>query len=186
MEDEKIIELYRRRDREAIAETEKKYGGYLFAVAGNILQSHEDAEECVNDTYFKVWNSIPPAWPKVFSAFLGKITRNLAFSRYRRERAEKRGGGEVTLILDELEECISGDNSTEKAVEMSELKETLNAFLRGLSEDKRNLFLRRYWYCDSISEISKSFSVSEASVRMKLMRLREKLRLYLTERGFEA
>ena len=185
MEDERIIELYWNRNREAIAETEKKYGGYCFTIANGILKSCEDAEECVNDTYFKTWNSMPPVHPKILSAFLGKITRNLAFSRYRLETAEKRGGGEIDLVLDELGECVSGCDSVEKALELSELKDSLNVFLKSLSEDKRNMFLRRYWYCDSISEIAARFSVSEASAAMKLVRIRRKLKLFLTERGFE-
>ena len=185
MEDEKIIELYWARDREAIAETEKKYGGYCFAAANKILCSREDAEECVNDTYFKIWNSIPPVRPKIFSAFLGKITRNLAFSRYRSQTAEKRGGGEITLVLDELGEIVSGSDDVEKSVELSELSEAINGFLKGLSQDKRNIFVRRYWHCDSVKEISARYGMTESSVSMSLMRLRRKLKEFLAERGFE-
>ena len=185
MEDEKIIELYWSRDREAITETDKKYGSYCMAVANNILHITQDAEECVNDTYFKMWNSIPPTRPKILSAFLGKITRNLAFNRYRMENAEKRGGGEMPLILDEISEFVSGNDDVENAVELGELKNVLNAFLKGLSPDKRNIFLRRYWYCDSVKEIAERYAMSEAAVSMNLMRLRKRLRMFLTERGFE-
>ncbi|MBQ8831542.1 MAG: sigma-70 family RNA polymerase sigma factor [Oscillospiraceae bacterium] len=185
MEDEKIIELYWGRDREAISETDKKYGSYCMTVANNILHSTRDAEECVNDTYFKTWNSIPPTRPKILSAFLGKITRNLAFNRYRMENAEKRGGGELPLILDELAELVSGEDDVESAVELSELKNTLNAFLKGLSQDKRSIFLRRYWYCDSVKEIAERYAMSEAAVSMNLVRLRKRLRGFLMERGFE-
>ena len=137
MEDEKIIELYWGRDREAIAETNKKYGAYCMTVANNILQNREDSEECVNDTYFKVWNAIPPTRPKIFSAFLGKITRNLAFNRYRRDTAEKRGGGEMPLILDELSELVSGKDDVENAVELGELKADLNMFLKQFEQMKK-------------------------------------------------
>ena len=185
MEDERIIDLYWARDREAVAETEKKYGGYCFAVASNILQNREDAEECVNDTYFKTWNAIPPTRPRIFPAFLGKITRNLAFNRYRMENAEKRGGGEIALVLDELGEIVSGKDDVEKKLELSELKDAINGFLKGLSADKRNIFVRRYWYCDSVKEISERYGMTEASVSMNLMRLRKRLYGFLTERGFE-
>lgn len=185
MEDEKIIELYWARDRDAIAETEKKYGGFCFAVANKILCSHEDAEECVNDTYFKTWNSIPPVRPKIFSSFLGKITRNLAFSRYRSKTAEKRGGGEIMLVLDELGEIVSGKDDVERKAELSELTDVINSFLKGLSQDKRNIFVRRYWHCDSVKEISRRYGMTESSVSMSLMRLRKKLKDFLAERGFE-
>ena len=185
MEDEKIIELYWGRDRDAITETEKKYGGFCFAIAKNILQCREDAEECVNDTYFKTWNSIPYARPKLLSAFLGKITRNIAFSRYRSENADKRGGGEIMLVLDELSEIVSGENNVEKAFELSELTGAINAFLNGLSAEKRGIFVRRYWHCDSIKVIAERYKMTEPSVAMSLMRLRSKLKVFLTERGFE-
>ena len=185
VEDEKIIELYWERDREAISETDKKYGAYCMTVAKNILKSSEDAEECVNDTYFKTWNSIPPTRPKILSAFLGKITRNLAFNRYRMENADKRGGGDIPLILDELSELVSGQDDVEGAIELSELKAAINAFLKGLSQDKRNIFIRRYWYCDSVKEISARYGMTESAVSMSLMRLRKRLRGFLTERGFE-
>ena len=185
MEDEKIIELYWGRDREAITETNKKYGAYCMTVANNILQNREDSEECVNDTYFKVWNAIPPTRPKIFSAFLGKITRNLAFNRYRRDTAEKRGGGEMPLILDELSELVSGKDDVENAVELGELKADLNIFLKGLPHDKRNIFIRRYWYCDSVNQIAKRYGMTEGTVSTSLMRLRKRLRGFLTERGFD-
>lgn len=185
MEDEKIIELYWGRDRDAITETEKKYGGFCFAIARNILQSSEDAEECVNDTYFKTWNSIPYARPKLLSAFLGKITRNIAFSRYRSENADKRGGGEMALVLDELAEIVSGKDDVEKAFELSELTDAINSFLKSLPAEKRSIFVRRYWHCDSIKVIAERYKMTESSAAMSLMRLRNKLKDFLTERGFE-
>lgn len=185
MEDEKIIELYWARDREAIAETEKKYGGYCMTVANNILHNTQDAEECVNDTYFKTWNAIPPTRPKILSAFLGKITRNLAFNRYRMENAEKRGGGETALVLDELAECVSGKDDVEAHVERNALISAINAFLKGIAQDKRNIFVRRYWYCDSVKQIAERYGMTEAAVSMNLMRLRKRLYGFLTERGFE-
>lgn len=183
MTDEKIIELYFNRDEQAIRETQIKYGNLCFKVAMNILNVAEDAEEAVNDTYLGVWNSIPPQRPNVFSAFLIKITRNLSLKKLRFKTAQKRGNGEATLSYDELSECIPDGQNILSTVEENELARVISDFLRALPEAERRIFICRYFYCDSIEEISKRFCFGESKVKMKLMRTRNKLRTHLTERG---
>ncbi len=185
MEDARIIQLYWDRDERAVAETVQKYGGYCAAIAQNILGSKEDAEECVNDTCLRAWNAIPPQKPNVLSAFLGRITRNLALNRYRRSAAEKRGGKEVPAVLDELAELVSDKSDIEQKIDQRELLSAVNCFLSTLASGKRCLFLRRYWYFDSISSIAARFHMTENSVSVTLNRIRHKLRRYLSERGFE-
>ena len=179
MEDERIIQLYFARNEEAISRTAEKYGNYCHAIAENISGSKEDAEECVNDTYLAAWNSIPPEKPAVLRTFLGRITRNLSFDLYRKKHAEKRGGGQLTLILDELEECVSGGNRPEEEWEKKELTAAIHSFLGKLSEEKRAMFLRRYWFADSVSSIADRFGMSPNAVSVSLSRLREKLRDHL-------
>ena len=185
MDDEKIVQLYFARNEQATQETANKYGNYCNSIAKNILGNNEDAKECVNDTYLNAWNSIPPHRPKTLSTFLGKIVRNLAFNRYKRNRAEKRGGGELPLVLDELAECVSGKDSVEDKYVRKELISTINDFLATLSENKRNIFIRRYWYTESILELAKSYNMESTAVSMMLNRIRVKLHNYLIERGYE-
>lgn len=185
MEDSKIVQLYWDRSPDAISQTAKKYGTYCTSIARNILGNREDAEECVNDTYMNAWNSMPDHRPSVLSAYLGKITRNLAFNRYKRERAEKRGGAEIPLILDELGECVSGKENVEKELAYKELINMINTFLETLPVKKRNIFVCRYWYSDSVADIAKQFGMKENAVSMVLSRLRMRLREYLVERGVE-
>jgi RNA polymerase sigma-70 factor (ECF subfamily) len=185
MDDARIVQLYWERDERAIPATAGKYGGYCTAIAKNILGSNEDAEECVNDTYLSAWNSMPPHRPSVLSAFLGKITRNLSFNRYKRNTADKRGGGELAVVLDELADCVSGKNATEQEFSRQELVKAINSFLDTLPRDKRSIFVCRYWYADSISDIAKRHGMKVGAVSMTLSRLRAKLRSYLSERGFE-
>lgn len=184
MEDTKIVQMYWDRDPDAIVHTADKYGAYLRTIAVNIIGSHEDAEECVNDTYLRAWNAMPPHKPQVLSAFLGKITRNLAFDRYKRRAADKRGGGEISAVLDELSELISDTEELEDALYEKELISAINVFLGTLSPDKRCIFVRRYWYADSVSDIAVRLGKKEGAVSMMLGRLRRQLRDYLTERGF--
>ncbi len=184
MNDQQIVVLYIQRDEQAISATSEKYGSYCTSIAKNILGSNEDAEECVNDTYLHAWNSIPPHKPNVLATFLGKITRNLSFNRYKHGKADKRGGGELPLVLDELAECLISDDSVEKAFEAKELTEAIDVFLSTLSKQKRDMFVCRYWYTDSISDIAERFSMKESAVTMTLTRIRIKLHDYLTERGF--
>lgn len=185
MDDNSIVQLYWDRDEKAIAATSEKYGSYCGAIARNILGNCEDAQECVNDTYLNAWNAIPPHRPEVLSTFLGKITRNISFNLYKYKQAEKRGGGQAAVVLDELEECISGQNMPEDEVFRKELVEAINSFLASISVEKRKIFVCRYWYADSILDIAKKFGVTENSVSVTLNRLRKKLHSYLMERGFE-
>lgn len=184
MEDSEIIALFFDRNPSAIEETSKKYGAYCKAVAVNILGNNEDAEECVNDTYLNTWNAIPPHKPAALAAFLGKITRNLSFNRYKQQKALKRGGGQIALVLDELSDCVSG-GEVEQEIDRLELVEAINAFLDALPEEKRSVFLCRYWYSDAISDIAERCGMNEGKVSMSLSRMRKKLRLHLLERGFE-
>ena len=144
----------------------------------------EDAEECVNDTYWHAWKSMPPNRPSVLSTFLGKITRNLSFNRYKYNNAEKRGGGELPAVLDEMSDLVS-DNDVEQEFDSKELVSAIDTFLDTLSPDKRSIFVCRYWYTDSISEIAVRHGMREGTVSMTLRRLRQKLHNSLSERGFE-
>lgn len=184
MEDSAILALYWSRDERAIPETEQKYGNYLTAIAMRILENTEDTEECVNDTYLAAWNAIPPQKPSRFGAFLGKITRNLSLNRFRDRTAEKRGGTVTALALAELGDIVSQADDTEAFLDRDALTEAINGFLGSLSTEKRNLFIRRYWYFDTIPEIARRYHKSENNVTVTLSRLRKALRSYLTERGF--
>ena len=183
MEDRKIIELYVHRDEKAIKETSHKYGPYCFSIANRILNNKEDSDECVNDTWLKAWNLIPPTIPKYLHLFLAKLTRNLSFDKYRMEHAKKRGGGEIVLALEELENCVDVSN-TENTYEQKELTWVLNQFLSSLSETERNVFLCRYWYMDSIKAISEYSGFTQSKITSMLHRTREKLRKRLIEEGY--
>lgn len=185
MNDAQIVRLYWDRNEQAIPATASKYGKYCTLIAENILGNKEDAEECVNDTYLNAWKSMPPNMPKVLSTFLGKIVRNLSFNRYRRNTADKRGGGELPLVLDELSDVVSGGNDIEREIEYQELVNSIDAFLGSLSPEKRSIFIRRYWYTDSISVIADRYGMKKSAVSMILSRIRSSLRNYLLERGFE-
>ncbi len=185
MEDERIIELYFARDEKAIDETAAKYGGLCMHIAQNILGVREDAAECVNDTYLKTWNSIPPHRPRVLAAFLGRIVRNLSLNRQEKNTALKRGGAQGASVLDELAEIVSGSESVESELSAKELISDINAFLAALSKEHRYIFIRRYWYCDSISAIAKAAGKSENAVSVSLNRLRGRLKEYLLARGHD-
>lgn len=185
MEDEKIIQLYWDRDETAIPATADKYGKYCTSIARNILGNCEDAEECVNDTYWKAWNTMPPHRPDVLPAFLGKLTRNLSINRCRHNAAEKRGGCQSAMILDEIAEFVSNADSVEQEIDRRELVLAINAFLGTLSSEKRRIFVRRYWYFDSIPDLASRFGMTKNNVSVTLNRLRLKLRNYLLERSFE-
>ena len=182
--DKDIIQLYFNRDQSALSATAKKYGKYCTSIAKNILGSNEDAEECVNDTYLSAWNSIPPTRPTILSAFLGKITRNLAFNKYKHNHVMKRGSGEIAVVLDELAECVSGLDDVEQEIDRRELVAEINSFLDTLSPKKRNIFICRYWYSDNISSIARRYEMTESNVSVTLNRLRYKLKEYLSERGY--
>ncbi len=158
---------------------------YCYSIAYNILHNSEDAEESVNDTYTDAWNSMPPHRPSVLSTFLGKITRRISIDRFRHRTAEKRGGGELPLVLDELGDCVADDVSIEEIFERQRLAEVVNAFLRSLPDTERRVFLCRYWYMDPIASISKQFRFSESKVQSMLFRTRGKLRIVLVKEGFQ-
>jgi RNA polymerase sigma-70 factor (ECF subfamily) len=185
MEDNSIIQLYWDRDDHAIQATSEKYGHYCKSIAKNILHNEEDAEECVNDTYLNAWNSMPSHWPDQLSTFLGKITRTLSFNKYKHDHAEKRGSGELALVLDEPADCVSGQDDVEQIVDLQELSCAINTFVRSLSPEKRNLFVRRYWYADPVSTIAADTGLLPGTVSKTLERTRKQLKAYLTERGFE-
>ena len=185
MDDAKIVQLYFDRNEQAIPATADKYGNYCKSIANNILGNHQDAEECVNDTYLNTWNTIPPHRPKMLSTFLGKIVRNLSFNRYKHNTAGKRGGGELPAVLDELAGCVSGNDDVEQAYEYKELVKDINDFLNTLPVHKRNIFVCRYWYTDSVADIAARYNMSYAAVSMELTRLRTKFHNYLIGRGYE-
>lgn len=183
MEDSSIVELYWTRSEHAITETESKYGKYCYAIAYNILTNPEDAEESVNDTYLGAWNSMPPHRPSLLSTFLGKITRRVSLKKWRDKSRDKRGGGEVALALDELEECVSTNTTIEDEIIAKELARTLNHFIAILPDTERAVFICRYWYLDSINQISQEFGFSQSKVKSMLRRTRAKLLFYLRQEG---
>lgn len=182
--DERIIELYWLRSEAAITETSKKYGGYCRSIAYNILHDTEDAKECENDTYLDAWNNMPPHKPSILSAFLGKITRRISIDRWRRKHAEKRGGGEMDLVLEELEDCISDKTDVEEVIEQSEMMRIIGEYLDKLPVTERRIFLRRYWYMESIGEIASDFGFSQSKTVAMLHRTRKKLRKILESEGY--
>lgn len=184
MDDSEIVGLFLKRDEAAISAAIEKYKSYCFKISLNILGSREDAEECVNDAFLQAWDMIPPHEPQMLSTFLGKITRNLAINRYRRGLAEKRGSGDTALAFEEMSELISGNSNVEGEAERRELLAEINSFLNRLPERNRNIFICRYWYCDSISEVAREFSLTESNVSVILNRTRKKLREHLQKRGF--
>lgn len=184
MEDAAIVQMYWDRDPDAIVHTADKYGAYCRSIAVHILGSHEDAEECVNDTYMSAWRAMPPHRPIHLSTFLGKLTRNLSYNRYKQIRADKRGGSQLPVVLDELAECVPGTGNVEQTMEYQELVRTVDAFLETLSLEKRVMFVRRYWHNDSMAEIAARVGKKEKTVSKALERVRVQLRQYLEERGY--
>ena len=182
MEDEKIIELYWQRSPQAIDETSRKYGAYCMRLSMNILMNREDSEENVNDTYLRTWNAIPPQKPDPLRTFVCKIARNLAAAKYHANTAKKRNS-RYDAALDELEGCLAAGGSVEEAYDAKELSEAINAFLSSLSYTDRFLFVRRYWYSDSMQDIAAVIGSTANSVAVRLYRLREKLRHYLIREG---
>ena len=179
--DEEIIDLYWVRNEEAIPETDRKYGKYLYTIAYNIVRDSRDCEECVNDTYFSTWNRIPPTRPNVFQVFLSKITRNVAVDKYRKNNAEKRIPSEMINSLDELDECLVHSDSVEEELDVKRISIVLNDYLQTLSKKEITLFVCRYYYCDSIETIARMFGVSESTVFRHLAKIKEGLRRRLAE-----
>ena len=183
MKDNEIIELYWKRNEAAIAVTADKYGSYCHSISYHILHDNEDAAECVNDTWFGAWKSIPPKRPERLSTYLGKITRNLSLNRLKQYSAAKRGLGQTELVLSELEDCIPAQNHVEQVVEEMVLVQIINQFLYGQPEQRRNMFVRRYWYLYSIHDIAKVYDMTESKVASLLFRMRKELREQLEKEG---
>ncbi len=185
MDDNAIIDLYFARDQQAVQATAQAYGAYCASIAQRILDDRGAAEECVNDAWLKCWQSIPPQRPRSLKSFAGRIVRNLALSALRADAAQKRGGGQVRLALEELGEVVSGSDTPEGALDRQAFRAALDGFLAGLPERNRNLFLRRYWYLDSVEQLARRFGMSRTQVTTTLHRLRQRLRVHLEQEGFE-
>ncbi len=184
MDDKNIVDLFWQRSEKAIVETDSKYGGYCFSIAYNVLANNEDAEESVSDTYMAAWNKLPPHRPSILATFLGKITRNISISRWRSRSAYKRGGGEIVLALEELDNCVDGTQDIEASSDARELSACLNRFLDSLPKAERDIFLRRYWFFDPIAAIAESYGFTQSKVTSMLHRMRGKLRKQLEKEGF--
>lgn len=181
MEDTQIIALYWGREEDAIVQTEQKYGAYCRTIAENILVCPQDSEECVSDTWLAAWNAIPPQRPRLLSAFLGRITRNLALSRLRKKNALRRGGGQPPLALEELDECVSGGLDVERQLEAKELGQAIDRFLAALPRQEREIFVCRYFYLASLTEIGLRTGLRQSQLKNRLFRTRQKLKNYLKE-----
>lgn len=184
MRDEEIIALYFDRNEQAIQATMDTYGSYCRKIAGNILENAADVDEVLSDTWLRTWNAIPPQRPRYLRLFLGTITRNLALSVYRAQVAQRRGGGEMPLALEELSECIGQGADPEATVEAKELGKLISAFLRSEPQNSRVIFLRRYYYLESSKQIAQRLGTSESNVRLQLSRTRKKLKAYLNKEGY--
>ena len=181
MEDKQIIELFFSRSEEAISKLSEKYGTYCHQVARNVLRNESDIQECVNDTYLAVWNKIPPNRPEKLSVYLGKITRRIAIDTVRKQTAQRRRSNEFDLALDELNDCIGGGMQPDQAIEQKELSKVINSFLHSLPKTEQKVFVRRYFYLESIETVAKRFSFTESKVKSMLTRTRDKLKRYLEQ-----
>lgn len=184
MEDKDIVKLFLERNEQALSEASRKYKYYCTSIAENILGNHEDAEECFNDALMKTWESVPPRDPEYLSAYLAKITRNIALDKYKASRTEKRGGGKVEVVFEEISEFVEGEDNIELTAEKNILLAEIDAFLQGLPERKRRMFVLRYSFCESVSEIAGRFGVSENYVSVNINRVGKKLAAHLRKRGY--
>ncbi|MBP3322756.1 MAG: sigma-70 family RNA polymerase sigma factor [Clostridia bacterium] len=182
--DKEIVDLYFIRSEKAIEESENKYGSYIKTVAYNILYSLMDAEEVLSDTLLRTWNSIPPKKPNSLKMFLCKIARNLSFDRYKAKNTAKRGSGETAAVLEELSECVASGDTTENLVDLKELKLLINKFIYSLNGRDARIFVRRYFYCESVKAISERYELTENNVSVILSRLRNKLHEKLRKEGY--
>ena len=182
MEDAKIIDLYWQRNEAAIAETDKKYGAYCHTISYNLLKIHEDAEECVSDTYQYAWKSIPPERPGKFKIWLGVVVRNISIDLFRKNHAQKRYS-EFTVLLSELDDCVPSSESAEQIADAKALAEYINSWLAKLSPEDRKIFLRRYWYGEAVSTIANSKGLSANAMTQKLFRMRSSLKSHLEKEG---
>ena len=182
MDDKQIIELYFERNEQAIKETETKYGAFCHRIAMNILGIHEDAEECVNDTYYSVWKQIPPTVPEVFKVYLGRITRNLSISRFRAMRAKKRYSS-MEIMLSELNDCVPSSSNVEQTIEVMQLSDYISEWIDSLPEEDCALFVRRYWFGDEVQELAKKCGITAAKMAQRMLRLRKSLKAALEQKG---
>lgn len=182
--DSQIVELYWNRDTRAISASMERYGAYCYSIASGILDDAQDAEECVNDTWLRAWNAIPPTRPTLLKVFLAKITRHLSFDRYKAGKTLKRGGGNTALVLDELAECIAGETDVEGQVNAKELGAAINQFVASLPEREQNLFIRRYFFSEPIRVIARRYDMNENHVNVTLSRIRRRLRSRLSKEGY--
>lgn len=183
LEDSKIIDLFYERSEQAILELSKKYGALCYSIARNILNNVQDVEECVNDAYLAAWNTIPPQNPNPLKSYINRIVRNIAITKYHTNTAAKRNST-YDVALDELEECIPARQSIEDEMAVKELTQAMESFLDTLDKESRVMFVRRYWYSDSISDIAERFQLSNNNVTVKLSRIRGRLKKYLEKEGF--
>ena len=183
MLDSQIVELYWQRDESAISQTDTKYGGLCRSISNNILRSYDESEECVNDSYLSAWNSMPTERPERLGAYMGKIVRNISISRLRQKTADKRGGGEYPICLEELRDCAGRGQGPERELELTELTEHIDKFLAGLKEQERDIFVSRYWYMAPVDEIAERAGFSYSKTASLLHRTRKKLELYLRREG---
>lgn len=179
MDDSNIIELFLKRSQDALAETDKKFRSYCYAIAFSILGDTGETEECINDTYLKLWNSIPPVIPEKFSVFIARIVRNTAFHLYSKKKTLKRGKNEINYVLSELEECVDMHINVEEQIENKELENALLDFLNTLEPGKRDVFMLRYWYAMPVKQIAEKKSMKEGTVKSVLSRTRKELKQYL-------
>lgn len=182
--DSRIIELYWNRNTQAVSASMERFGAYCFSVANGILDDTQDAEECVNDTWLKAWNAIPPARPAVLKIFFARITRHLSFDRYKARKALKRGGGNTALVLEEMAECIAAERDVEGQVNAKELGKVINQFVASLPQREQNLFVRRYFFCEPTRAIAHCYEMSENHVNVTLSRIRKRLRSRLSKEGY--
>lgn len=184
MEDAAIIELYWARDEAAIAQTDRKYGPLCRSLSFNILSDREDSEECVNDTWHRAWQTMPPQRPDSLRAYLGRIVRNLSVSRLRQRTAQKRGGG-LELMLSELADCVPAPHSPEQEMDARELAAMISRWLRAQTQDDRVLFVRRYWYGEAVNDLARQWGLTPSQTAKRMFKLRQNLKQTLEQEGFE-
>ena len=182
MDDKEIVALYHRRSEQAITETDGKYGPYCRSIAWNLLGVQEDAEECVNDTWYAAWTRMPPELPQCLRAFLGRITRNLSISRFRSNRAQKRYSG-MEVLLSELDDCVPAPRDVEQVIDQKRLSALISGWLDGLAEDDRVLFVRRYWHGDAVKDLAKDRGCTANQMAQRMLRLRRSLKAFLESEG---
>lgn len=183
MDDTRIIALFFSRDENAIVQSDVKYGQYCRSISYNILNDHQDAEECTNDTYLQAWNTIPPTKPENLKAYLGRIVRNVSLNKFKAKKTQKRKSNEFSAAYDELENVLSSGQSIDKFIDEMHLKDLIETFLDKQTKENRKIFLARYWYFESITEISTKLGVSESKTKMSLLRMRNSLRNFLEQEG---